>query len=114
MNLQADMDVDVMFLEHDNLGENGSMDRGPFIEQYQGAAKEYGAGTTFMEEFDHDQYAEACVKNLYYPFASRDEWEFASFLLHSDLSMASIDSLLSLNLVSYLQLDRVYSFSCSS
>ena len=75
MNLQADMDVDATFLEHDNLGENGSMDRGPFIEEYQGAAKEYGAGTTFMEKFDHDQYAEVHVENLYYPFASRDKWK---------------------------------------
>jgi hypothetical protein len=41
-------------------------------------------------------------KNLYYPFASRDEWELAAFLLRSDLSLASIDSFLSLKLVSVL------------
>jgi hypothetical protein len=75
------------------------MDGGPFIEEYQGAAKEYGMGTTFMEDFDCDQYAGERIENLHYPFASRDEWEFAAFLLHSDLSMASINSLLLLNLV---------------
>ena len=94
-----DMDVDT-FMEH-NIGESDwGMDDGPFIEEYEGSAKEYGTSTTFMEEFDRDRYAGERVENLYYLFASRDEWEFAAFLLRSDLSMASIDSLLSLDLVS--------------
>jgi hypothetical protein len=97
-----DMDVETTFMEHDNSGESDlGMDDGLFIEEYEGSAKEYGTSTTFMEEFDRDQYAGERVENLYYPFASRDEWEFAAFLLRSDLSMASIDSLLSLNLVSF-------------
>lgn len=96
LDLRFDMDVD-----NDNSGERGRvMDDGLLIEEYEGSAKEYGTSTTFMEEFDCDQYAGERVENLYYPFASRDEWEFAAFLLRSDLSMASIDSLLSLNLVS--------------
>lgn len=100
---RSDMDVDsdTMFMERDNSvesdwGTNGDI----FIEEYEGSAEEYGTGTTFMEEFDRDQFAGERVENLYYPFASRDEWEFAAFLLRSDLSMASIDTLLSLNLVS--------------
>ena len=85
------------------------MDGRLFVEEYEGAAKEYGTGgTTFMRESDSDQYAGECVTNLYYPFASRDEWEFAVFLLRSNLSMASIDSLLSINLVSV-----TYNFDCS-
>jgi hypothetical protein len=96
----SDIDVD-MFMEHHDLGESDrGMDDGLFIEEYEGSAKEYGTSTTFMEEFDRDRYAGERGENLYYPFASRDEWEFAAFLLRSDLSMASIDSLLSLNLVS--------------
>ena len=55
-----------------------------------------------MDEFDRDQYAGEWRENLYYLFASKDEWEVVAFLLRSDLSMASIDSLLSLNLVSSL------------
>jgi hypothetical protein len=105
MDSGPDMDVDAMFTEHDDLGEGGgndwNMDDGElFVDEYEGAAKEYGTGTTFMDEFDRDQYAGERINNLYYPFASRDEWEFAAFLLRSDLSMASIDSFLSLNLVS--------------
>ena len=61
---------------------------------------EYGAGVTFMSEFGRDQYAAERVENLYYPFASKGEWELAAFLLRSNLSMASIDSFLSLKPVS--------------
>jgi hypothetical protein len=77
-----------------------AVDDGPFVEEYEGAAKEYGAGVTFMSEFGRDQHAAKRVENLYYPFASKDELELASFLLRSNLSMASIDSFLSLKLVS--------------
>jgi hypothetical protein len=118
MDLRTDMDVDTMFTEHDGSGEiDWSMDDcEPFVDEYEGAAKEYGTGTTFMDEFDRDQYAGERIKNLYYPFASRDEWEFAAFLLRSDLSMASIDSLLSLNLVSSTcNFDHTkYSYLCSA
>ena len=76
------------------------MDDELFIEEYKGAAKEYGSGMTFMDESDHDQFAGEHIKNLCYPFTLRDKWEFAAFLLCSNLSMASTDSLLSLNLVS--------------
>jgi hypothetical protein len=116
MDLRPDMDVDATFTEHDDLGGNDwRMDGELFVEEYEGAAKEYGTGTTFMDEFDCDQYAGERIINLYYPFASRDEWEFAAFLLRSDLSMASIDSLLSLNLVIVTcNFDRSYSYLCSA
>ncbi|KAF9455154.1 hypothetical protein BDZ94DRAFT_1180573, partial [Collybia nuda] len=58
-----------------------------------------------MDQFDEDQYTSERIHNLYYPFASRSEWEFGSFLLLSNLSIASIDKLLSLSLVSFSQLN---------
>ena len=76
-----------------------AVDDGPFVEEYEGAAKEYWTGVTFMSEFDRDQHA-GRVENLYYPFASKDERELAAFLPRSDLSTTSIDALLSLKLVS--------------
>ena len=88
---QEPMDID--------LDPPFAVDNGPFVEEYEGAAKEYGPGVTFMSEFGCDQHATEHVENLYYPFASRDEWELVAFLIWSDLSMASIDSLLSLKLV---------------
>jgi len=53
-----------------------------------------------MSEFGRDQHATEHVENLYYPFTSKDEWELAASLLRSNLSMASIDSFLSLKSVS--------------
>ena len=98
---QEPMDVDPPFVE--SLQGIG-VDNGPFVEAYEGAAKEYGAGVTFMSEFNRDQYAAERVENLYYPFTSRDAWDLAAFLLRSNLSMASIDSFLSLKLVSAIPL----------
>ena len=69
-------------------------------EVYPGAAQMYGKGSTFMNEFNDNEHAAMREDNLYYPWASRPEWELASFLLCSSLSMATIDQFLSLGLVS--------------
>ena len=70
-----------------------------FVEMYEGCAEQFSGGRTFMDEFRNDRYAEERQQNLYFPWASRREWAFASWLLRSRLSMAAIDSLLSLELV---------------
>jgi hypothetical protein len=70
-----------------------------FVEAYPNASQVYGRGETFMEIFDADINAENRRDNLYYPFASRQEWQMASFLLRSSLSMDAIDEFLSLELV---------------
>ncbi|KAF8220281.1 hypothetical protein L208DRAFT_1072016, partial [Tricholoma matsutake] len=92
---QESMDINLPFIES---FDGTSPDSGPFVKKYEGAAKEYRVGVTFMSEFNCDQYAVECVENIYYPFASRDEWELAAVLLQSDLSMGSIDSFLLLKL----------------
>jgi uncharacterized C2H2 Zn-finger protein len=69
-------------------------------EMYRGASKIFGKGKTFMDEFDGDKFSEQRENCPYYPFASRDEWEVSSFLLGSNLSMASIDKFLKLKLAS--------------
>ncbi|KAG1805323.1 uncharacterized protein BJ212DRAFT_1210268, partial [Suillus subaureus] len=40
-------------------------------------------------------------ENLFYPFALREEWEVADFLLHSALSMAAINKFLQLSMLSF-------------
>ncbi|KAG2737085.1 hypothetical protein P692DRAFT_201684677, partial [Suillus brevipes Sb2] len=50
--------------------------------------------------FDADEFAECRKENLFYPFASKEEWEIGDFLLRSPLSMAAIDVFLKLPLVS--------------
>ncbi|KAF8547254.1 hypothetical protein OG21DRAFT_1380838, partial [Imleria badia] len=38
-------------------------------------------GKTYMDTFNEDQYAEKRQENAYYPWASKEEWAFASWLL---------------------------------
>ena len=53
-----------------------------------------------MDLFGEDEYAERRKTIPYYPFASQPEWEMASYLLKSGLSMAAMDEFLKLQLVS--------------
>ncbi|KAH9010154.1 hypothetical protein EDB85DRAFT_1880639 [Lactarius pseudohatsudake] len=102
-----DIDVDATLAAVEDLQEDFQNVDGPgkpFIQEYVGAAREYGRGTTFMQGFDRDPYSQERKKNLYYPFASRGEWEMATFLLRSSLSVSSIDSFLSLELINGLGL----------
>jgi hypothetical protein len=69
---------------------------------FPGASKVFGEGETYMDLFDEDEYANERTANLYHPFASQSEWELASYLLKSDLSMAAINEFLNLQLVSLI------------
>ncbi|KAG2352145.1 hypothetical protein BDR07DRAFT_1315068 [Suillus spraguei] len=72
---------------------------------YEGAGTCYAQdGVTFLDLFDADEYAEHRKENLFYPFASREEWEVANFLLCSPLSMAAINQFLGLPMVCIHQL----------
>ena len=71
-----------------------------FIETYEGCVETFPGGQTFMDQFRNDQYAEQRQENTYFPWASRQEWGFVSWLLHSHLSMVAINILLSLEIVS--------------
>jgi hypothetical protein len=73
--------------------------QGRITEVFEGASNTYGNGTSFMAQFDYDRFANERTANLYYPFASKEEWELASFLLCSSLSMHAIDIFLSSDLV---------------
>jgi hypothetical protein len=57
-----------------------------------------------MDIFDEDSHASKRENNVYYPFASADEWELASFLVKSGLSISAIDEFLKLQLVSLIDL----------
>ena len=73
---------------------------GQHRDRYPFAAHVYGKGHTFMDVFDADPHADKRVENLYYPFASKQDWEMASWLLRSSLSMPAIDQFLHLELAS--------------
>lgn len=91
---------------HNETGPSGELDGhdfeasnvqdGQVTEMYEGAAQKYGPGRSFLSEFDSDQHAQQQKSNMYYPFASKDDWQLASWLLRSGLSMNAIDEFLSL------------------
>lgn len=98
-----DMDMGQESREGEDMGDLESTESaGPCRDVFPDAAKVFGKGSTFMDRFDDDENASMREDNLFYPFASREDWELASWLSRSSLSMASIDSFLSLELVSYL------------
>lgn len=68
-------------------------------DEFPEAAATYGRATSFMDRFDSDPHATSRITNLHYPFAGKDEWELASFLHSSGLSMHKIDEFLKLKLV---------------
>lgn len=76
-------------------------DTSPFhFETHPNISQTYGSGLTFMDKFDADPHAQKRSFQLYYPFSSKGEWELASFLLQSSLSMGKINVFLKLELVS--------------
>jgi hypothetical protein len=85
-----------------STSQNPEDKQNPFnIKKHPTSSSVYGCGETFMDQCNKDRFSERRKGHLHYPFALRDEWELASFLLHSRLSMAAMDHFLKLKLVSY-------------
>ncbi|KAG2744458.1 hypothetical protein P692DRAFT_20647526, partial [Suillus brevipes Sb2] len=77
--------------EHDNIDDEFRMFGDSLEEEYDGAGACCSQdGSTFLDLFDANEYAECRVDNLYYLFASKEEWDIADYLLRSSLSMAAI------------------------
>ncbi|KAJ7114401.1 hypothetical protein C8R44DRAFT_832941 [Mycena epipterygia] len=68
-------------------------------EEYPDAGLILEEGPSFMQTFHQDKYADQRADNLYYPFATSEEWQLASFLSRSSLSIAETDELLRLELI---------------
>ncbi|KIK18560.1 hypothetical protein PISMIDRAFT_14270 [Pisolithus microcarpus 441] len=83
----------------DSLEEQPAPPAGKFVETYKGSSEAFPGRKSFMNAFRDDQYAGERQNNLYFPFASQEEWQFASWLLCSRLSLTAIDSLLVLDIL---------------
>jgi hypothetical protein len=68
--------------------------------EFPDAGVAYNRTEGFMGTFHNDTHAEERASNIYFPFQSKGEWEIASFLSSSGLSMKRIDEFLSMNVVS--------------
>ncbi|KAJ6468957.1 hypothetical protein DFH09DRAFT_1254079 [Mycena vulgaris] len=96
------MDVDVpspdsegvSVSETDSVGNTGKTCREDFL----GAAKTSGGGKSFLDKFHDDQHADKRAENLYYPFATVEEWELVSWLTRANLSIAATNEFLRLRL----------------
>ncbi|KIK17897.1 hypothetical protein PISMIDRAFT_110561 [Pisolithus microcarpus 441] len=97
--LYDDQDLD---LRHSPSGP-GTPSAGK-VEYFPGASQCYPGGRTFMDNFFSDEHSELHKDNLFYPFTSQQDWQVASWLLRSHLSMAAIGSFLSLDLIKELPL----------
>lgn len=93
--------MDVYSSHSENLDENSqrSARSEEVADEYIGAAVGYGEGMTFMNLFDSDEFAKERESNLFYPFAGKEDWQLAHYLLASGLSMVAIDRFLSLDWV---------------
>ncbi|KAF8124395.1 hypothetical protein EV363DRAFT_1178272 [Boletus edulis] len=78
------------------------------VQFFHSAGKVYDVGQTFLDRFGMDTYSFFHRSNLYYPFASHNDWQVANYLLQSGLSMAKIDEYLKLNLVHFFFGDRTF------
>jgi hypothetical protein len=96
---EGHMDVDQPQVGDEAEGEAEETTSPFFTEIYHNVSEIFGHGDTFMDLFDKDPHSDKRKDNLYYPFASRQEWEVALYLLRSSLSMAELDKFLKLELV---------------
>jgi len=71
------------------------------IKYFPGATQVFVGGSTFLGRFEADQFSNCRSSNIYYPFASRGDWQMGSWLLRSGLSMSAINTFLSLDLVCF-------------
>ena len=90
-----------MDVDSDSLPGHYSVSTTSTREYFPEVANAWPGSTTFMADFDQDRYSDERGENLYYPFASRQDWQVALFLLTSGMSMALIDRFLGLELVRF-------------
>ncbi|KAG1717311.1 hypothetical protein EDB19DRAFT_1654258 [Suillus lakei] len=64
----------------------------------------FDEGYTFLRLFDADKNSIYRKTNLYYPFSGRREWQLATWILCSGLSMEKINSFLTLEMIGDLPL----------
>ncbi|KAG1808474.1 hypothetical protein EV424DRAFT_1574242 [Suillus variegatus] len=88
----------------DQVHEEGTPTGSDFIDWHPKPPQTYGRGYTFLDSFHSDENNTYRTGNHYYPFSGRRDWEVALWLLRSGLSMAKVDSFLSLEMIKSLPL----------
>ena len=72
-----------------------------YDEYHPHASSTFGHGHNIFERIElADTYSDFRHRNRYYPFSTKNDWEAASWLSRSDLSMEKVNEYLQLNRVS--------------
>ncbi|KAJ3567001.1 hypothetical protein NP233_g6648 [Leucocoprinus birnbaumii] len=98
------MEVDLNLSFPSPFQDTNTHHDGYIVEPHPNVPLNYGLGQSFMDIFDSDQHSSERDQHPFYPWASHSEWELATFLLKSNLSMAAIDTFLKLTMVKTLHL----------
>ncbi|KAI5992832.1 hypothetical protein EDC04DRAFT_2911072 [Pisolithus marmoratus] len=101
-----DIQVDDMLYDEQELDSQYSPS-GPSvgnIEYFLGTSQCYPSGRMLMDHIFSNEHSKLHKDNLFYPFTSQQDWQIALWLLCSCLSMAAINSFLSLDLIKELLL----------
>ncbi|KAI6161477.1 hypothetical protein EDD17DRAFT_1759243 [Pisolithus thermaeus] len=102
LHVQMDMDVDhydSLHLPSDQWSQGFDDDMGDigmevedisdmwqsFTSIHPGCGTSFPGGSTFMDSFWQDAHAKERRENLFYPFASSEEWQFSSWCMRSGL-----------------------------
>ncbi|KIK38770.1 hypothetical protein CY34DRAFT_25513 [Suillus luteus UH-Slu-Lm8-n1] len=88
----------------DQVHEGGTPTGSDFIDWHPKPSQTYGRGYTFLDSFHSDENNMYHTENHYYLFSGQRDWEVALWLLRSGLSMAKVDSFLSLEMIKSLPL----------
>jgi hypothetical protein len=104
VSLDTTWDGDVSMNMEEDLPVRQHTNASYFIEEHPGASKIFGQGETLLDHFYNDEYSHLRAESPYYPFASHGEWELASFLLRSNLSMSALDDFFKLSMVMVLNI----------
>ena len=94
-------DPDAMSIDAHDLYGPASVPNTPIEDRFPGAAQTFGKGQTLLDKFNTDRFSLYRRENLYYPFASRLEWQLTLWLLRSGISMSATDEFLALEIVNF-------------
>jgi hypothetical protein len=100
-NDQFSLDVDNLDDGSQSLVVGEGAERGQAVEFCPNVPQVYTGGNTFMADFDRDSYTSQRHEVPWYPFAGKNDWEVAHWLMRANLSMSEIDEYLNLNFVSF-------------
>lgn len=65
-----------------------------YREYFPGAAMAADGGETFLNKFHADEHADKRRIHPFYPFATRGEWQIASWFIRRNISVAATDEFL--------------------